>query len=286
MAGSISMTVIEDPNLMDKLKSNPNLNVSEVLDNNYYWVALDQSQPRFQDVKVRQALLYAIDRESIITGVLKGYGKAATGPIAPLQEKYYNADVKKYNYDPEKAKALLKEAGYTPGADGFLQKDGKVFEINMPAGQYGVLVQAATLVQQYWQKVGVKVNLQVIDWNAFIQKVIVNRTYDASLAWWRAPVDPDILAYNHSSAAGKGNNIPGYKNPALDKLLEDGRKAKTTDERIKIYKDLQVLTAEELPYLYLWNPSIAIATQKNITVPKTSFIVAEDHILEWKVSSK
>jgi peptide/nickel transport system substrate-binding protein len=284
LSGTQSMMQVEDPNLMDKMKSNPNLTVNEVSDNNFYWVALDQSQERFQDVKVRQALLYAIDRESIIKGVLKGYGKVATGPIAPLQEKYYNKNVKNYGFDPEKAKALLKEAGYTPGPDGTMQKDGKALEINMPTGQYGVIVQTTQLVQQYWQKIGVKVNLQVMDWNAYVQKVIGNRQYDATIAWWRAPVDPDILAYNHSNSAGKGNNIPGYKNPAFDKLLEEGRKAASPEERVKIYNEVQVMAAEELPYLYLWNPTIAIATSKNLVVPKTTYIVAEDHVTEWTVT--
>ncbi|MNI09931.1 Oligopeptide-binding protein AppA precursor [compost metagenome] len=283
LSGTLSMVNVTDPTLMEKLKANPNLTVNELADNNYYWVALDFTQERFQDVRVRQALLHAIDREAIIKGVLKGYGQVATGPIAPIQEKYYNKNVKTYAYDPEKAKALFKEAGYTPGADGFLQKDGKVFEINMPAGQYGVLVQTSQLVQQYWQKVGVKVNLQVIDWNTYVSKVVGSRQYDATVCWWRAPVDPDVLAYYHSSAAGKGNNIPGYKNPALDKLLEAGRAAKTTEERVKVYNDVQTMTAEELPYLYLWYPTLAVATQKKLTVPKTTFIVAEDHISEWTV---
>ncbi|RED63928.1 ABC transporter substrate-binding protein [Cohnella lupini] len=283
MSGSLSMITVEDPNLMDNLKSNPNLTVNEVSDNNYYWVALDQSQPRFQDVKLRQALLYAIDRESIIKGVLKGYGKVATGPINPMMEKFYNPNVQTYAYDPEKAKSLLEEAGYKLNSDGIMEKDGEPLEIDMPAGQYGTLVQASQLVQQYWQKIGVKVNLQVIDWNSYVQRVVSNRDYDATLCWWRAPVDPDILAYYHSNSAGTGNNIPGYKNPALDKLLEDGRKAKTEEERVKVYNDVQTMTAEELPYLYLWNPTIAVATQKNLIVPKTTFIVAEDHITEWKV---
>ncbi len=283
MAGTISMMQVEDPNLMDKMKANPNLTVHEIADNNYYWVALDQAQERFQDVKVRQALLHAIDREAIIKGILKGYGQVATGPIAPVQEKYYNKNVKSYAFDKEISKNLLKEAGYTPNKNGFMEKDGKVLEINMPTGQYGVLVQATQLVQQYWQDIGVKVNLDVIDWNTYIQKVVIDRKYDATLCWWRAPVDPDVLAYNHSSAAGTGNNIPGYKNPQLDKLLEDGRKAKTTEERVQIYNDAQALMAEELPYLYLWYPTIGVVTQKSLVVPKTTYIVAENNITDWIV---
>ncbi|ULO09057.1 ABC transporter substrate-binding protein [Paenibacillus sp. 19GGS1-52] len=283
MSGSLSLLTVEDPNLLDKLKANANLTVSEVSDNNYYWAAVNQRQDRFKDVKVRQALLYAIDRDAIITGVLKGYGKPATGPIAPLQEKYYDSNVKTYEYDPAKAKELLKEAGYEEGSDGFMQKDGKVFELNMPAGQYGVLLQTSQLVQQYWEAIGIKVDLKVMDWNTYVEKVVQNHEFDATIAWWRAPVDPDVLAYYHSNAVDKGNNIPGYSNPAMDKLLEDGRKASTDEERVKIYNQVQELTAEELPYLYLWNPNIAIATQKSLVVPPASIAVAENHVTEWTV---
>jgi len=283
MSGSLSLLTVEDPNLLDKLKANANLTVSEVSDNNYYWAAVNQRQDRFKDVKLRQALMYAIDRESIITGVLKGYGKPATGPIAPLQEKYYDSSVKTYAYDPAKAKELLKEAGYTEGTDGYLQKDGEVLEVNMPAGQFGVLVQTSQLVQQYWEAVGIKVDLKVMDWNTYVEKVVQNHEYDATIAWWRAPVDPDVLAYFHSNAVDKGNNIPGYSNPAMDKLLEDGRKASTEEDRVKIYNEMQALAAEELPYLFLWNPSIALATQKSLVVPPATIAVAENHVIEWMV---
>lgn len=284
MSGTLSMVSISDPTLLEKLKSNSNLTINEVPDNNYYWIALDQKQERFQDVRVRQALLYAIDREAIIKGVLKGYGSVATGPIAPIQEAYYDKDVQQYPYDPDKAKSLLEEAGYKLNADGYMAKDGKVLEISMPAGQYGVLVAASQLVQQYWEKVGVKVDLKVIDWNTYVQQVVSNRQYDATLCWWRSPLDPDILSYYHSSAAETGNNIPGYKNPDLDKLLEAGREASSTEDRVAIYKQVQELTAKELPYLYLWNPTLAVAMQKNLTTPKTTFIVAEDHISDWTLN--
>ncbi len=284
LSGTLNLVDVKDPTLLDRLKQNQNLNITPVTENKYYWISLDQSQERFQDVKVRQALLTAIDREAIIKGVLKGYGEVATGPIPPLQSKYHNADVQKYPYDPEKAKELLKEAGYTPGADGIMQKDGKPLEIDMPTGQFSILVPATQLVQQYWQKIGVKVNLQVMEWNSFIQQVVVNRKYDATLNWWAMPTDPDVLTYYHSSTAGTGFNIPGYKNPELDKLMEQGRAAATEEERVKIYNDMQKLMAEELPYLYLWYPQAFISTTKKLQLPNTSVIVAEDHITEWTMT--
>jgi len=281
LSGSLEFVTIPDPALVAKLKSDENINVTPVGSNIWYWVALDQSQPRFQDVRVRKALEYAIDRQAMIDGILKGYGETATGPIAPIQKHWYNGNVVKYPYDPEKAKALLKEAGYKPGADGVLEKDGKPFVIDMPTGQYGVLTPASELVQQYWQAVGVKVNLNVMDWNSFIKQVIVGRKYDANLAWWSTPTDPDQYAYFATENAGKGYNIPGYKSPELDKLLMDGRTASTDDARVAAYNKAQELIAEELPYLFLWWPKTIQATSKNLEMPAMPIIPAEDHITEW-----
>ncbi|WP_197029341.1 ABC transporter substrate-binding protein [Alicyclobacillus macrosporangiidus] len=284
LSGNLSLVTVPDPTLASKLEKSPNIQVNKVMTNIWYWIALNQSDPRFQDVRVRQALLYAIDRDAIIKGVLKGYGKIATGPIAPIQQHYYNGNVEQYTYNPDKAKELLKEAGYTPGPDGILQKDGKPFVITMPTGQYGVLTPASELVQQYWKNIGIQVQLDVMDWNSWIQKVVVHRDYQATLAWWSTPTDPDQYSYFASVNAGKGYNIPGYKNPELDDLLLKGRTALSDADRVKAYQDAQALMAKELPYLFLWYPETIMASQKNLKMPNASLIVAEDHIADWAIT--
>lgn len=283
LSGGLSVVTVPDPTLVSKLKSDPNISISTTMDNTWYWIALNQSDKQFQDVRVRQALLYAIDRNAIIKGVLKGYGEVATGPIAPIQT-YYDGKVQTYPYNPTKAKQLLKEAGYKPGPNGILEKDGKPFVINMPTGQYGVLTPASQLVQQYWKAIGIKVNLNVMDWNSYVQKVVTNRQYDATLCWWHTPTDPDMYAYFASSAAGTGWNIPGYKNPTLDSLLMKGRTVATKSARVKAYDQAQVLMAKQLPYLFLWYPDTILAMQKNLIMPKATMIVAEDHITDWEIT--
>ena len=132
LAGELDMVGVSNPALLAGVENNPNLEVLEQSQNLYYFVALNQTDERFQDVRVRQALLYAIDRPAIIASVLKGYGEVATGPIAPLQQALYNPDVPNYPFDPERARELLAEAGYTPGPDGILEKDGEPLNIAMP----------------------------------------------------------------------------------------------------------------------------------------------------------
>jgi peptide/nickel transport system substrate-binding protein len=285
LSGSLSLVQVPDPTLVSKLQSDPNVELNMTMDNTWYWIALDLRQQRFQDVRVRQALEYAIDRNAIIKGVLKGYGQVATGPIAPVLSKWYDGNVQQYRYDPEKAKALLKEAGYTPGPDGILQKDGVPFVINMPTAQYGVLTPASELVQQYWKAIGVKVNLNVMDWNTYIQKTTVNAQFDATLCWWHTPADPDQYAYFASEAAGKGWNIPQYRNPELDQLFLKARAAATDSERKDALDKAQFLMAKELPYLFLWYPQIIVAYQKNLHIPNAPLIPAEDNIVDWEITN-
>lgn len=256
LAGGLDMVSITNPALLAGVANNPNLEVIRQSQNIWYFVALNLNDERFQDVRVRQALLSAIDRPAIIDAVLEGYGVVATGPIAPLQQALYDDEVAKWPYDPEKAKELLAEAGWTPGPDGVLQKDGQRFVIDMPTGQYGYLVPSTLLVQQYWQDIGVEAKVETIEWNAFIQKAVVNRDYDAMLAWWSTPPTPDQSSYFASSGAVTGNNIPDYRDPVLDEIWERGRAATSQEEQVAVYREAQERMAEQLPYLFLWYPDM------------------------------
>jgi len=256
LAGGLDMVSITNPALLAGVASNPNLEVIRQSQNIWYFVALNLNDERFQDPRVRQALLSAIDREAIIDAVLEGYGVVATGPIAPLQQALYDADVDQWPFDPERAKALFAEAGWTPGADGVLVKDGQRMVIDMPTGQYGYLVPSTLLVQQYWEDVGVEAKVDTMEWNAFISKAVVNRDYDAMLAWWSTPPTPDQSGYFETAGAVTGNNIPDYRNPELDAIWERGRAATSLEEQVAVYREAQQLIAQELPYLFLWYPDM------------------------------
>lgn len=120
-----------------------------------------------------------------------------------------------------------------------------------------------------------------MDWNTYIEKAIVNRDYEATLAWWSTPADPDVYPYYASEAAHKGNNIPNYQNPELDELLRRGRAATSEEERRAIYAEAQALMAEELPYLYLWWPQGIVVHNKKLHVPPGRFAVKALYVDEW-----
>ncbi|MGM8215867.1 ABC transporter substrate-binding protein [Bacillaceae bacterium W0354] len=286
LSGELDAFALEDTSSLERIKKADNLSLIESDTTRYFWVAVDLENPLFQDVKVRQAILHAIDREAIIDSVLGGYASIANAAITPDQEQYYKEDVKTYEFDPDKAVALLKEAGWEDSdGDGILDKDGEKFSFTFDIALQGDLEQIAVLVQQYLKDVGFDVSLNTLEWNAMIQKNIIERDFDMILNWWAYPTDPDVLTHYHSSNAGKGNNIPGYKNEELDKLLEQGQSVSDPDERKVIYDQVQEHMAENLPYIYLWYPkALSVKSDRLQNVPDLHFGGTLHYINEWSVS--
>jgi len=283
LSGDLSIMILDNKAAVDRVKSASGLVVASRPLVQYYWLALNQTDPRFTDVRVRQAFVEAIDRNAIIKSVELGYGSIANSPITPALAAFYDPSLaSKYPYDPAKAKDLLAQAGWTAGANGVLQKDGKPFQFTMDVGQRGVLEPVNALIQQDLKKVGVVADLNTMEWNAYIQKVVVRRDYTATVNWWTYPSDPDVFPYYHSSAAGKGFNIPGYQDPKLDDLLVQGQTASDLEQRKAVYKQLQTYTSDTLPYLFLWYPQeIDVLGSSLHGVPELGLRDAVQYIGEW-----
>lgn len=283
LSGDISIMILDNKAAVDRVKSASGLVVAARPLVQYYWLALNQTDPRFTDVRVRQAFVHAIDRQAIIKSVELGYGSVANSPITPALAAYYDPSLSnKYPYDPQKAKDLLTQAGWKPNASGVMEKDGKPFQFTMDVGQRGVLEPVNALIQQDLKKVGVIADLNTMEWNAYIQKDVVQRNYTATVNWWTYPSDPDVFPYYHSSAAGKGFNIPGYQDPKLDDLLVQGQSAGDLEARKAVYKQLQAYTSETLPYLFLWYPQeIDVLSTTLQGVPELGLRDSMHYIGEW-----
>ena len=288
LSGDLTIMILDNKAAVDRVKNASGLTVVSRPLVQYYWLALNQTDSRFTDVRVRQAFVHAIDRKAIIKSVELGYGQVANSPITPALKAYFDPSLsEKYPYDPPKAKELLASAGWTPGANGVLQKDGKPFQFTMDVGQRGVLEPVNALIQQDLKNVGVIADLNTMEWNAYIQKDVVRRDYTATVNWWTYPSDPDVFPYYHSSAAGKGFNIPGYQDPKLDDLLVQGQSASDLEQRKAVYKQLQAYTSETLPYLFLWYPQeIDVLSSSLQGVPELGLRDAVQYIGEWWLAKK
>lgn len=285
LAGQLDVVTRLSPNVVGGIERSGRLEVLRQSQNLFFFVAPNHDDPRFADVRVKRALLLALDREAMIDAILSGYGRVASGPVAPMLGALFTDDVTTYPYDPEAAAALLDDAGWTVGPDGVRAKDGQRLSFDMPTGQFGDLVPATLLVQQYWADIGVEADVRVLEWNAYIQEVVLARSYETTLAWWSMPPTADVAPYFSCSAAQSGNNIPNYCDPELDALMDAGRAALTVDDQVAAYAAMQKFTADELPYLYLWWPDIL--TAKSVVLqgfPAITAATAFQHSVDWFVA--
>jgi peptide/nickel transport system substrate-binding protein len=222
----------------------------------YTYLGYNLNRPLFQDKRVRQALSYAINKKEIIEGVLLGLGQESTGPYKPGTWPY-NPAVKRYPYDPERARALLAEAGWTDrDGDGILDKDGKPFAFTIVTNQGNdQRVKSGEIIQRRFREIGVDVKLRVIEWASFLNEFINPGNFDATILGWTVPIDPDGYNVWHSSKTSPRElNFVGFKNAEVDELLEKGRRTLETAERKKYYDRFQEILAEEQPYTFLYVP--------------------------------
>ena len=217
----------------------------------------------FKEIKVRQALSYAIDRQGIIDGILLGIGRPCTGPYSHVSWAY-NPDAKSYGHDPGLARRMLAEAGWKDeNKDGVIEKDGRPFRFTIMTNQgNNERIRTAEIIQQNMKAVGVKVNIRVMEWQAFLEQ-IDKRSFDAIILGWSMGRDPDIYDIWHSSKTRKGEyNFIGYRNAEVDRLLVAGRRTFDVEKRRKIYYRIHELLAEEQPYAFLYVPDAAPIVHK------------------------
>ncbi|CAD7771392.1 Oligopeptide-binding protein AppA [Candidatus Methanoperedenaceae archaeon GB37] len=169
----------------------------------------------------------------------------------------YNPHVRRYFYNPEKAKKLLAEVGWqdTDG-DGILDKDGHPFMFTIITNQGNSnRLNAAQIIQYRLGQIGIKVKIRVIEWTAFIKEFINKRRFEATILGWTIPQDPDLYDVWHSSKDVPGGlNFIGYHNKELDKLIEEGRHTFDLEKRKRCYFRIQEILAEEQPYTFLYVP--------------------------------
>ena len=224
----------------------------------YTYLGFNGKFPWFQDIRVRKAFAHAIDKGEIIDAVLFGLGRPATGPFVPNTWPY-NPDVPAYRFDPEKARQLLAESGWTDSdGDGVVDRKGGTerFEFTILSNMGNDLRErTAVIIQQRLKDVGIKANLKFLEWSTFINEFIDKRRFQAVILGWSIGLDPDQYDIWHSSKLGpKEFNFVSYSNPEVDRLLDEGRRTFDMEERKKAYFRIQEILAEELPYIFLYVP--------------------------------
>ncbi|WP_221563592.1 peptide-binding protein [Alkalihalobacillus sp. TS-13] len=265
-AGDVHEAQVQSQDLVtaEKLADEGKIQLSTELSLAYTYVGWNMENELFKDEKVRQALTMALDRESIIEAVLSGDGEIAHAPSSPLSWAY-NEEVPTFDYNVEEAKKLLEEAGWTPGDDGILEKDGKKFSFELKTNQGNkAREQIAQVTQEQLKEIGIEVKPTIMEWSAFIEEVTEKKDFDAVILGWSLSTDPDPTALWHSKEIEAGLNFVAFSDPDLDKLMEENTQILDQDERKEVIGEIQAGIAEQQPYTFLYYPNDHYALASNI----------------------
>lgn len=225
----------------------------------YTYIGYNNRKPLFADPRVRRALGMAINTDDIITYVLYGEGERTTGPY-PRQTDWYDHGIQPLPYDPAAAQRLLAEAGWRPNADGWLEKDGTVFEFTLITNNGNPLrANVLAIAQDAWKKIGVRCQTQVFEWAVFLQDFVNTGSFDAVVLGWGMGIDPDLYQIFHSSQAGPQQlNFVGYASPEADALIVRLRREYDRAEQRALAHRLHRVIAEDQPYTFLY---VGLATR-------------------------
>jgi peptide/nickel transport system substrate-binding protein len=230
------------PDMVEVLKHDPKLSVMESAGSNYQYLAFNLTDPVFRDVRVRQAFAYGIDRDQIIKYLWRNQARPADS-ILPPDNWAYNGQVRTYPYDPQRARELLREAGYE-----HLTFTYRTNNDNDTARQ------TASVLQQQLRQIGVTMQIQGNEFATFFANVISGNFQVYSLRWLGANNDPDIFnaVFHSRSVPPNGFNRGHYSNSRVDDLVEFARREADMDKRRDAYREIQRILAEELPYISLF----------------------------------
>jgi peptide/nickel transport system substrate-binding protein len=218
------------------------------------YIGFNMNKEPFTDVRVRQAINYAVDTDMILQGVYNNVGTKATAPMGPAVWGH-NPDLEGYGYDVEKAKELLKEAGYADG-----------FKTTIWTNDNKARMDAAEVVQSQLKGIGIEVEIKVVEWGAYLEAT-QNGEHDMFvLGWSNMTGDADYNQYFlfHSEAHGAAGNRSFYSNPKVDELIDAGRQETDPAKRLEIYKEAQAIEMEEAPMIFLRNSEYLIALGKSV----------------------
>jgi ABC-type transport system substrate-binding protein len=270
-AGAVD-TYTAQPHQVARYRKDPRYRPVSTVTNTYSYIAYNLRRPLFQDVRVRRALAMVIDVDSLIENVLYGEAQRVSGPYY-ASTVFYNPATPLVPYDPEGAKRLLAEAGWRPGADGILQKDGERLAFKLITNAGAAPRRAImTVAQDAWKKLGVDVVTQTFEWTVFLEEFVNPGEFDALvLGWSGGALDPDLYQVWHSSQTGKYQlNFAGYANPEADRLIEAIRVEYDAERRLALAHRLHDLVAADQPYTFL------VASRATYVLDRKMAIVEHD----------
>jgi peptide/nickel transport system substrate-binding protein len=288
-SGEIDIADLREAGNVSAAEEDPNLTVHRYDSNWIFAGRMNMASPILQDKAVREAIAHAIDRENLMKAAVSPTATVGNSPISIGWAA--SPDVPVFDYDPEKAKTLLEEAGWT--GEGIRQKDGAPLSIGVTIYPDYAAPDIAAGMQQFLQQVGIELNINQLEYANFETEVYENKNFDIYLDWQGFGVDPDIASRWLTSTAEEGTylaNPSNYSNPEVDAALEAAATALTQEERAKYLWEAQNLLTADVPavWLYLWQAQVATGPNVGgLSLPASTADMDNSGIFRepWKVTS-
>ncbi|GFG50729.1 ABC transporter substrate-binding protein [Mycolicibacterium agri] len=249
-AGEIDWTDSVPTQRVNQLKDDDSLHLAVTPSNDYWYLALNEARPPWNDVRVRQAIAYGIDRDAIVAAT--SYGTAAANQLAIPQGNPWYTDYHRYDYDIDRAKQLLQEANASPQKIDMLVTN-----------EYPETVTAAQIIADNLAPLGITVDIRTVDFATWLDEQNTGH-FDMLMMGWLGNIDPDDFYYAQHHTDGS-SNAQKYSNPEVDRLLDAGRVETDPQARADIYRRAATIIADECSYIFLYNPSVIQAWSPNVT---------------------
>lgn len=292
---------LSSTSIINQIKKNKSANLYSFNLPRYFAIFFNQEKNKLlSDKNLRLALNYATNKKEIIKSVLDDNGLLIDSPI-PSNLSVYNQNIKKYEFDLEKAKNLLSQNGWKDiDEDGIREKEFAVdkktketikLEIIITTTEKQELIDIAELLKKQWLEAGVKVNIETKEIFDLQQNYIKPREYEALLFGEVLSINPDPFAFWHSSQKkDNGLNLSLYTNKSVDKLLEEMRQDSNQNTRAEKFIKFQNLVVEDAPVIFLYSPLYFFAVDKNIKGINESLITSPtgrfNNIDNWYIKTK
>ncbi len=248
----------------------------EQISHSYTYLGFNLRNKKFQDSRVREALSLGIDRQELVDILFLGHGQICKGPFLPGGPAFNN-EVQAPLLDQNKARALLKEAGYD-------KNNPFEFEI-ATSNSSEVRPYAAQIIQHQLAKIGVKVNLRVMEWQAFLNMVVFPREFDTVLLGWSLSLSPDPYLVWHSDNDKPGAfNFIAYKNKKVDALIKKAEGLVNREKLALVQREIFKRVVDDNAYLFLYIPNSINVIDKKISPIEPTINGFWHNQIEWKIS--
>ncbi|MED1949613.1 glutathione ABC transporter substrate-binding protein [Brevibacillus centrosporus] len=239
---------------LDRVQSSSSMNLVRANGLGVEWIGFNTKKKPFDDVRVRQAIAHAIEKDAIIQGVYNSVGSSAVSALSP-KVIGYNPNLKDYDYDVSKAKALLAEAGFANGFKTSIITDDRKERINL-----------AEVIQSQLKGIGIDLEIKVMEYGAYLQAAAKGEHEMEIGGWGNATGDGDSVQYSvfHSKSFGDAGNHTFYSNPEVDKLIEAARQEQDPAKRNEIYAKVQEIELNDAPMVPIRTIDYVAVTTKEV----------------------